>query len=133
MPTEIESSVRTLRFVVVDDNPDAAEGLCVVVRLWGHECWYALSGATGFELVVEHRPDVILSDLAMPELDGMELAKMIRRQTVVQQPLLIAVTGHGDESHRRGAFAAGFDYFLIKPVDPLELQAIVDQHFAADE
>jgi CheY-like chemotaxis protein len=133
MPTELDVSVRPLHFIVVDDNRDAAEGLCVVVRLWGHQCRCAFDGATAYQLAVEHRPEVILSDLAMPDVDGIALARMIRRQHWGRQPLLIAVTGFADDEHRRRAFAAGFDQVFAKPLDPIELQSLLHQHFPSGD
>src|SRR5947199_2551513 len=119
MSTDV--SGRTLRIIVVDDEPDAADGLAALARLWGHDIQCVYDAASAFALAIAQPPDVILSDLAMPELDGLDLARMLRRQEL-PQPVLVAVTGYGDDQHRRDAIAAGFDHFFAKPAAPDDLR-----------
>jgi CheY-like chemotaxis protein len=128
-----ESPCRHLRILIVDDNRDAADGLAYLITLWGHESLCVYDAAAAFALVIEHHPDVVLSDLAMPELDGMTLAQMIRQQPEGPQPLLVAVTGFADDVSRRRAYAAGFDRFFVKPLDPIELHSLLLEQFPVDE
>jgi CheY-like chemotaxis protein len=130
-PVEPAASPRTLRVLVVDDNRDAADGLARVLSLWGYECRCAYDAPGAFEAALEQRPDVVLSDLSMPHVEGTGLARMIRQQADEPMPLIVAVTAYGDEDHRREAMAAGFDHFLVKPVDGAELRSILDEYLAA--
>ena len=109
------ANAKNLRILVVDDNRDAADSLARVIRLWGHEVQTAYDGSA-VEMVGQLTPDVILLDLAMPGMDGHSIAHQIREQTG-GGPVIIAITGFHDETTRHRALAAGFDEYLIKPVD----------------
>ena len=71
------------------------------------------------------RPDVLLLDVAMPGLDGFCLARLIRTQPPLGGVLLVAVTGYADDDHRRIGMAAGFDHYLVKPVEPAAIRALL--------
>ncbi|MEW6022894.1 MAG: ATP-binding protein [Pseudomonadota bacterium] len=114
-----------LRIMVVDDNVDAADMLAALLGAWGHE------------VVVEHRslpalararqapPQVCLLDIGLPDLDGKELARRLRAQPETAGCLLVAVTGYGQDSDRASAMEAGFDAYLVKPIDTAKLERIL--------
>jgi CheY-like chemotaxis protein len=105
-----------LRILVVDDNRDTADTLGWLVESCGHEVQVAYDGAEVLEAAEAFCPHVILLDIGLPNLDGYELAGILRqRMTGV---LIIAVTGHGDEAQRQRAADAGFNFLLEKPLDP---------------
>jgi CheY-like chemotaxis protein len=106
------------RVLIADDNRDGAETLAVVLGLEGHDVAVAHDGRAALLLFERHRPDVVLLDVGMPELDGYEVARRIRARPDGAHVLLIAVTGWGQEKDRRQSAAAGFDYHLTKPVEP---------------
>src|SRR5512145_2378697 len=108
---------RLLRVLVVDDYKDAADSLCVLVKMWRHEARVAYDGAAAFELAASFQPDVLLLDIAMPTLDGFNLAQKLRRQTVLKDAALIAITGYADRTHRL-LWEKAFDHYLVKPVQP---------------
>jgi CheY-like chemotaxis protein len=114
-----------LRVLVVEDNRDAADSLALLLRIWGHEAHVAYDGAAALEVARDQRPDVILVDLAMPRLDGCALARRLRLEPRVNPPLLVAVTGYGDAAHRRAAAEAGFEHYLVKPVDLPRLRVLL--------
>lgn len=116
------------RILVVDDNVDAAQTLCELLRLQGHEARAVHDGPAALQLNTQWRPDVALLDIGMPQMDGYELAARLRAQAPATGPLpwLVAVTGWGQQSDRQRSAAAGFDDHLVKPVDPLALLRLID-------
>jgi len=117
--------VRPLRVLVVDDCPDTTDSTAELVGLWGHDARRAYAGAAALELAAEYRPDVMLVDLAMRGMDGCEVARQVRRMPGLDGVLLIAVTGYTAASLRREAAAAGFDFYVPKPMDPATLEALL--------
>ncbi|HVR72420.1 MAG TPA: response regulator [Vicinamibacteria bacterium] len=116
---------RALRVLVVDDHEDGAEVLAVVLRLDGHDVQVAHDGEGALERCAARPPELILLDLNLGgELDGCDVARRLRRQEGVRAACLVAVTGHGTSEHRRRASEAGFDMFLLKPIDPAELREL---------
>jgi len=108
---------RPLGVLVVEDNEDAAEGLAMILRLWGHDVHVAHDGAAALEAVERHTPDVVLSDLGLPGMSGYELAQRLRQRPGFGRAVLIALSGYGRDEDRRRAVEAGFDHHLVKPPD----------------
>lgn len=113
------------RVLIVDDNRDAADSLALLLGLWGYRSEVAYDGATARDLIRAGCPDGILLDLALPGLDGYQLAADLRQQPDCLGTPLIAVTGYATAAHRDRARAAGFDHYLVKPVDPHGLQELL--------
>jgi len=105
------------RILVVDDNTDAVVALARFLRRLGHEVRTADDGEAAVVAVLEFRPEVILMDLGMPNVDGYEAARRIRAEITENEPFLVALTGWGDDKARWRTQDAGFDRHLIKPVD----------------
>ena len=110
-----------IRVLVVEDNADAAESMEMLLRQLGHEVWVAGDGRSGLSLAERERPEVVLLDIGLPELNGLEVARRIRRQPWGERMFLVALTGWGQEDDRRRSREAGFDHHLVKPVDPVTL------------
>ncbi|HEY2779270.1 MAG TPA: CheR family methyltransferase [Steroidobacteraceae bacterium] len=117
----------SLRVLIADDNRDGAETLGLYLGMSGHEVLLAHSGAEALEVASRTRPQVAVLDIGMPVLNGYEVARRIRGETWGEELTLIAVTGWGQESDKRAAYAAGFDHHLTKPVDPAELERLLAQ------
>jgi signal transduction histidine kinase len=113
------------RILVVDDNVDAAEALGELLRDYGHEVATAHDGTQALDHARLHRPDMVLLDISMPEMDGYEVAKRIRGELGLGDALLIALTGYGEDRHRRLAREAGFDQHVTKPVDASKLEELL--------
>ena len=109
------------RILVVDDNRDGAESLARVLELSGQSTRVAADGRAALTEAEAFRPDVILLDIGLPRLNGFEVARRIRQEPWGASITLIAVTGWGQEEHRRESSDAGFDVHLVKPVDPIKL------------
>jgi signal transduction histidine kinase len=113
------------RILVVDDNVDAAEALGELLRDYGHEVATAHDGTQAVDHARLHRPEIVLLDISMPEMDGYEVAKRIRGELALGDTLLIALTGYGEDRHRRLAREAGFDHHVTKPVDASKLEELL--------
>jgi CheY-like chemotaxis protein len=107
---------QALRILVVDDNRDAADSLAMLCESEGHATRVAYSSEQALEAAQPFRPDVALLDIGLPDIDGYELARRLRRKGE-STPLLIAVTGYGQAEDRLRAQSAGFDYHFVKPVN----------------
>ncbi|MGA2254804.1 MAG: ATP-binding protein [Thermoguttaceae bacterium] len=106
-----------LRVLVVDDNVDAANVLKMLVQEAGHLVRMAHTGPTALAAALDDRPDVMLLDIGLPELDGFEVAKRIRQEPLLHKIVLVAVTGYRQAADRQRVLEAGFDHYLVKPAD----------------
>jgi signal transduction histidine kinase len=114
------------RILVVDDNFDAAEALGELLRDYGHDVMTAHAGPQALDHARLHRPEIVLLDIGMPEMDGYEVAKRIRSELGLGDALLVALSGYGEDRHRRLAREAGFDRHVTKPVDVTKLEELLN-------
>ncbi|MEP7009802.1 MAG: PAS domain S-box protein [Acidobacteriota bacterium] len=114
-----------LRVLVVDDNVDAAVSLAMLLRMSGHDVWMAHTGSTVVEAMSEHDPNVVLLDIGLPGLDGLQVARRIRELPRHADVVLVAMTGYGQEADHERSQAAGFDHHLVKPADFSKVQEIL--------
>jgi signal transduction histidine kinase/CheY-like chemotaxis protein len=119
------AAVRSLRLLIVDDNVDAAETLGILLADAGHAVTVEHNPRIALDLARELRPDICLLDIGLPDIDGNELARRLRAQAETAGAVLVAVTGYGQERDRNEAYAAGFDYHFVKPVDMARLYALI--------
>jgi PAS domain S-box-containing protein len=121
-------SLAKLRILVVDDNQDAAEALRLLLQRRGGDVRVAHDGESALAALREHAPAAVLLDIGMLGMDGYEVARRICADAQGgRRPVLIAVTGWGQESDRRRAREAGFDHHLVKPVRLDQLQEILQR------
>jgi signal transduction histidine kinase/ActR/RegA family two-component response regulator len=109
------------RVLIVDDNVDAATSLATFLEYKGHSVRTCFDGATAFEVASHSPPEIAFIDLNMPDPDGVELARMIRRQPWGENVKLIALTGMGQPADVQRTRAADFDQHMTKPADPDDL------------
>jgi CheY-like chemotaxis protein len=114
-----------LRIQVVDDNADAADSLCLLLRFLGADVHVARDGPSALEAFASYDPAMVLLDIGMPGMDGYEVARHIRSRFPERKPVLVALTGWGQESDRRKAREAGFDQHMIKPAEIGALQTLL--------
>jgi len=106
------------RVLVVEDNTDAREMLAAMLTLAGHEVHAAATGEEGLRLAVERTPDIVISDIGLPGMDGYELARRLRAHAALRRTWLVALSGYGRREDKVRAAEAGFDHHLVKPVEP---------------
>lgn len=112
------------RLLVVDDNQDAAESLALLLGGEGHEVLTAYDGRRAVELALSERPEAVLLDIGLPELDGYEACRRMRAGGLTDT-LIVAMTGYGQDEDRRRSREAGFDAHLVKPADLADIQAVL--------
>ncbi len=118
---------RPLHVLVVEDNPDCALSLTMILRHNGFAVDVATTGPAALASIQTSSPDVVLMDIALPEMDGFEVAERLR-DLPGKKPLLIALTGYGREADRQRSREEGFAYHFVKPADPLEIVALLNDH-----
>jgi CheY-like chemotaxis protein len=116
--------------LLVEDNADAQEALSDLLTEFGYQVETVASGAEGVRRALTDRHQVALIDIGLPEMDGYEVARQIRASPGGDQIFLIAFTGYGGNPERQEAFDAGFDHYLVKPVEQDKLMKILDGSFA---
>ena len=114
-----------LRVLVVDDLPDEANTLALLLRLWDHDARAACDGESALALAGEFRPDVVLLDVRMPRLHGPEVARRLRGLPGLGGALVVAVSGFYQQAEEVPGFAGAFDAFLPKPVDVALLERLL--------
>jgi CheY-like chemotaxis protein len=114
-----------LRVLIVDDHRATAKTLSSLVTIWGHDVRCAYDGVTALALAAAFRPDVLLLDMLMPNVNGFEMARQLRRQNRLKDCFIVAVTGRTDAKHRSQCYEAGVDLFLVKPVAPPDMQTLL--------
>lgn len=110
-------SERVRSVLVVDDNKDAAESLAMLLQFDGCSVSTAADGAEALDAFDRMRPEIVLLDIGLPDIDGYEVARRIRSRQGLQKTVLIALTGWGQEQDKKRAAQAGFDEHLTKPVN----------------
>ena len=125
-------SHRRSRVMVVDDNRDSADTLGALLEAWGHEVQTFYDGPSAIAAAAGFRPNVVLLDIGLPKMNGYEVAARLRQSDGDGSLVLVAFTGYGQDEDRRRVREAGFDHHLVKPLEPTELERILDS-VAADK
>lgn len=116
-PIEGPRTTPQLHILLVDDNRDAARTLSMFLTACGHECRVAPNAEEALTLTADAMPDVFILDIGLPGMDGKELARQLRARQAAAKPLIIALSGYAQPDEQKKALSAGFDHYLVKPVD----------------
>jgi PAS domain S-box-containing protein len=117
------------RILIVDDNRDSGRTMARILELDGHDVECVFNGLAVSEQLASFRPDVLLVDIGLPGLDGYQVAEQVRQQRAKDELLLVAVTGYGGQENHARAKRAGFDHYLVKPVNLKTLaELLADWH-----
>jgi signal transduction histidine kinase/CheY-like chemotaxis protein len=122
---QLEAPGLALRIALIDDNVDANDSLADILRMMGHEVSTAFDGKTGFELVRDTRPQLVVCDIGLPIMDGYQVMARLREAMKGSMPVMIALTGYGQPEDRFRTLEAGFDHHLTKPVDVESLLRLI--------
>ena len=122
VPVVAPADARSLRILIVDDNVDAADSIAMLLSMEGHETRSVNTARAALLAVPDFKPEVVLLDIGLPEMDGYEVARHLRAQSGTRGLRLVAVTGYGQPADRLRAHEAGFDEHMVKPVEPAALQ-----------
>ena len=124
-PPGLAPAGRAQRVLLVEDNDDAREMLAMLLRMVGHEVLEAANGADGIETALREKPDVVVMDIGLPDVNGYEAAQQLR-QRMTSPVRLVALSGYGQPQDRARSREAGFDAHVVKPVDPAALSQIIE-------
>jgi CheY-like chemotaxis protein len=108
---------RPRRILIVDDNADSTRSMAILQKRRGHDTRTAFNGPDALALAAEFRPEVVLLDIGLPGMDGFEVACRLRGMPALAGVFLVAMTGYASDEDRGTAKAAGFDQYMVKPVD----------------
>jgi CheY-like chemotaxis protein len=114
-----------LQVLIVDDNRDVADSTALLLRAAGCNVDLAYDGEEALRSLRALRPDAVLLDIGLPKVDGYQVAKHVRAEGTARPPLLIALSGYGQDEHRLRSQEAGFDYHIVKPIDPAALTGLL--------
>ena len=106
------------RILVIEDNADNLELMVYLLEAFGHAVTTAVDGAGGLAAAASERPEVILCDLHLPGIDGYEVCRRLKADPALRRIPLLAVTASAMAAERARGFEAGFDGYLVKPIDP---------------
>ena len=122
-----EESVGGLRLkvLVVDDNKDVADTCSMLIELSGHHVQVAYTGGDAIEIAEAFRPQVILTDIGLPDIDGYQFAQRVRATSWGKTAVLIAITGWGAQESQQQSAVAGFNHHLTKPIDPKTIESLL--------
>lgn len=116
-----------LNVLVVEDHLDAAEILAQLLRMFGHTVRLARTGPAALQMCSSERPDVVLLDLALPGIDGYEVAERLRERPDCRNITICAVTGFSlTESEKQKLARAGFNHYFVKPMDVTKVTHVFD-------
>jgi PAS domain S-box-containing protein len=117
------------RVLLADDNRDAADSLAMLLEMNGYHVTVGYNGSEALQLARQSPPDVMILDIGMPDITGFEVARRVRLESWGRDVYLIAVTGWGQKEDKARAIASGFDQHLTKPVDPDEVESVLQGFF----
>jgi CheY-like chemotaxis protein len=119
------SGSRPYRILVIEDNRMAARTMRMFMTRRGHTIEVAHTGREGIETARRFRPEVILCDIGLPEFDGYKVAQQLRQEGELKGAYLIGVSGYGQEQDKQRAWESGFDAYLVKPINLLDVETLM--------
>ena len=115
------------KVLIVEDKDDGRRLIKSMLEIYGYEVIEAENGAVAVQMTVDHKPDIILMDIAMPVMDGIEATMKIREMDVDRRIPIICITAYGDQ-YASGAHSAGCDFVIPKPIDFRKLDPLLARY-----
>jgi CheY-like chemotaxis protein len=115
---------RGKRILIVEDSLDTAQTMTYLLRDAGHQVDFAINGYAALEIARKQRPDIMFVDIGLPDFDGVELARRLKRMPGLEHVRVIALTGRVSDDEAR-ALQAGCEQFLRKPLDPRTMEKLI--------
>jgi two-component system CheB/CheR fusion protein len=112
------------RILVIEDNREAADSLKLILEGFGYAVEVTYSGKSGLRATLATKPNLVLCDIGLPDIDGFELVRQLRQSEITRDIPVLALTAYGPEA-RDMAFASGFTGHLVKPIDPQLMRSIL--------
>lgn len=119
------SSAHDIRILVVDDNLDSARSMALLLEISGYEVQLAHDGDAAIDVAIATRPHAVILDIGLPGRDGYAVARALRQDPVCRHALIVGVSGYGQAEDRSRSREAGFDAYLVKPVDLDQLLSLL--------
>jgi CheY-like chemotaxis protein len=124
-PSRPSPSLMGLRILIVDDNRDAANSMAAMLGMLGNDVQAVYGGHEAITVMTAFEPEVVFLDIAMPGMSGYEVCRRIRSNTAACRPMIVALTGFGQQGDRLSSREKGFDEYLVKPVSMETLQSVL--------
>jgi PAS domain S-box-containing protein len=121
----VTKPVRGRRVLIADDNRDAADSLAMLLRMEGHDVTVVHDGQAALTSINAVQPEIALLDIGMPELDGYQVARLVRQGSLGRAVTLVAMTGWGQDRDKARALGAGFNHHFTKPIEPTQLMNLI--------
>jgi CheY-like chemotaxis protein len=129
-PQAFAAADSAARIFIIDDNADGADSLAMLLELEGHATRAAHSAQQALAEIESFKPDVVLMDIGLPQMDGYELHKRLRELPSLTSTRFVAVTGFGQKEDRARTRTEGFDEHLVKPVSVEDLSQVLTSRSA---
>ncbi len=120
-----------MRVLVVDDNVDSAKTMGWMMEMFGNQVHLAYTGPEALKEAQEFKPHLVLMDIGLPGINGYEVCQTMRRMPELEDAVIVAQTGWGEREHKEMSKEAGFDHYLVKPIEMGALKKLVDTIRAA--
>jgi signal transduction histidine kinase/CheY-like chemotaxis protein len=124
---EVAASITPMSILIAEDNHDTADALALYLQISGNTVRVAYSAAEALTIAKEWRPEVVLSDIGLPDMDGYALIRALRGLESLANTTFVAITGYASDSDKIAAIEAGFDAHMTKPVDAASLEALLQR------
>lgn len=106
-----------MHVLVIDDNRDTADTMQTLLELAGHQARVAYCGMDGVRIAIDWHPQVVLSDIGLPDINGFTVAQRLRENPELRDTTLVAISAYNTEATQKRAYESGFSLFLAKPAD----------------
>ncbi len=113
------------KILVIEDSPSSLKLMLTLLEMNGYEVRVAESAEGGFELLEQFTPDLILIDIQLPGMDGLEMTQRLRADSAFEHTPILAVTAYSSQADEKKAFEAGCNEFIIKPIDTRSLPDVI--------